>query len=321
MLSVCKFGNKCTRANCKFNHSNKQPCKFGNKCNRSDCKYVHPKVEKFVFNDTYYNNVIQKRERIEGLNPSEYLNQPRFDYIFEHIENKVFKRYWKNGVSNDNLLNKRNKHLFVKCFIHSSYSIDNNDLNTNYERIEFLGDIELNLMIKKWVYTKFASYTPFILTSVDSYMKSTKFLSKIYDLLDFEKVIIKKKDILTTDKMKEDIVEAFFHAVYTNIGYDRSKCLVNNLLNELIDGKYDDLIKISIKKKQILNEKIFEQYKTPMKDIIKFEIKQDKKTKLFNCLSYSIGSQKFSLQGYVFENLNKNELIEEVSGYILVNNF
>lgn len=38
----CKFGLKCKKLNCEFNHSHAGvPCKFGNSCRRADCGFAH----------------------------------------------------------------------------------------------------------------------------------------------------------------------------------------------------------------------------------------------------------------------------------------
>ena len=54
----------------------------------------------------------------------------------------------------EHLIKPVNNHIYDLAFIHESYS-NENDLNESYERLEFLGDVVLDLVVSEFLYNKY----------------------------------------------------------------------------------------------------------------------------------------------------------------------
>ena len=60
-----------------------------------------------------------------------------------------------------------NKQLYAIAFTHASYSV-HHDLDYNYERLEFLGDSVLSLIVSEYIYNKYPQYEEGKLTKIRS---------------------------------------------------------------------------------------------------------------------------------------------------------
>ena len=151
--------------------------------------------------------------------------------------------------------------LLEEALTHSSYQKNNLKIKKkNYERLEFLGDRVLGLVISEYIYVAFPSAAEGIL---DNYFQ--KFVSQdnlfIYakkiHLSDF--IMTQKGDNLENNKsILSDVVEALVGAIYIDTGLSNCK---NFIINNIIDM---DLIHTKPLKhpKSILQEYCLDKYKT-----------------------------------------------------------
>ena len=116
----------------------------------------------------------------------------------------------------------KNKNLLDKALTHKSY-----DLSYNYEKLEFLGDRVLGLIISKTLLIKFPSENEGIL---DKKLASLVNKNKCYEvgkslnLKNFIKVGNVKKNITNAEKkIISDCVEAIIGAIYLDKGIEQSE--------------------------------------------------------------------------------------------------
>lgn len=186
-------------------------------------------------------------------------------------------------------INPKNVHLYKIAFIHESYSNENN-LDECYERLEFLGDAVLDLVISEFLYDMDKNLTEGQLTRMRSNFVCKKALYTYSMELGLDKHIqigsslkLTKREI---DSVVSDVFESFIGAIYLDLGLDKAK---EFLFNSVIPH---------VEKKDVF----FYDYKSELKELcdqmgveIVYElIKEEGKphNKLFT-MTAVIGSKKY----------------------------
>ena len=157
--------------------------------------------------------------------------------------------------------NFNNNNLLKEALIHSSYSSKSCKSNKkNYERLEFLGDRVLGLVLAEYVFNVFPEANEGILNS-----HYQKYVSQEY-LLQYSKKIHLSNYIKTQkgDKLENnesilsDVVESIIGAIYLDSGLTDCKKFI---IDEII-GKVINLSKPIKHPKSILQEYCLDKYKT-----------------------------------------------------------
>ena len=130
-------------------------------------------------------------------------------------------------------------------------------LNQYNERLEFLGDAILGMIIVKTLYLRFPQLTEGDLTRRKSQLICTPTLAKIgrsIGLMDL--LLIGKGENLTSGREKdsniENALEAVIAAIYLSVGYDVSESFIINLWEPYISQK--EILVDTISYKSILQE-------------------------------------------------------------------
>lgn len=129
-------------------------------------------------------------------------------------------------ILNEFSINPINIHLYEIAFIHESYSNENNT-DDCYERLEFLGDAVLDLVISEFLYNMDPDLTEGQLTRMRSNFVCKKALYTYSMELGLEKNIkigsslkLTKREI---DSVISDVFESFIGAIYLDQGIDKAK--------------------------------------------------------------------------------------------------
>lgn len=138
----------------------------------------------------------------------------------------------------------RNANLLDLSLTHRSVS---NILNTNNERLEFLGDSVLGLSVTEYLFQKFPNKKEGELAKIKSYVVSEEVLSKIALNIGLNTYILVGKGEeysggRTKNAILEDAIESLFGAYYLDQGFKKAKKLVLKLLipeiNLVIKGDF-----------------------------------------------------------------------------------
>lgn len=87
-----------------------------------------------------------------------------------------------------------NQELFTQALIHPSYTKEHElDYTKSYERLEFLGDAVLKLMISNILYKKYPNFSEGEMSKIRSIVVSDATLSKVCKKLELSKLIILPK--------------------------------------------------------------------------------------------------------------------------------
>jgi len=163
----------------------------------------------------------------------------------------------------------KNRTLLKEALTHPSFKkISLKDKTTNNQRLEFLGDSILDLIVTEHLYRELASFSEGKLTKIKSVMVSKDILAKWANHLSLGKyIILGKGEDLTGGRKKlsilADCFEALLGAIYLDSGLQKAKKIISSFIKEeielIIKGKHEEdyktlLQEISQKKMKCLPE-------------------------------------------------------------------
>lgn len=123
----------------------------------------------------------------------------------------------------------KDKSLLKQAFIHRSYINENPGSNLSHnERLEFLGDAVLELVVTDFLYKKFKTYTEGELTAIRSALVNTLIISEAAVKLGMnEYLLLSKGEAKDNGKARQYILantyEAYIGAVYLDQGYGKAE--------------------------------------------------------------------------------------------------
>lgn len=133
------------------------------------------------------------------------------------------------------------KSLLKQAFTHRSYVNENKTLSfAHNERLEFLGDAVLELVVTEYLYSKYPAATEGDLTSYRSALVNANTLSKVARDLDInEYLLLSKGEAKDEGRARVYIlantIEAIIGAVFLDQGYGATKDFIAKNLFHLID--------------------------------------------------------------------------------------
>jgi len=180
------------------------------------------------------------------------------------------------------------KNIYVEALIHRSFLEENEQFNLSNERLEFLGDSVLNLVIGEYLFNKFPQEEEGFLTKVRAKMVNRNALSLVAENLNLGELLIISssvpKSITHNSKsMLSDALEALIGAIYLDKGIDTCKKFIQtNILepalkngDHLIDENYKSQLleyaqanKLAIPVYQIVSEEGPHHDKTFIAEVI-----------------------------------------------------
>lgn len=170
-----------------------------------------------------------------------------------------------------------NKNLYEVAFYHSSYKHEHN-LDVDYERLEFLGDKVLDLVMSDYLYRCGANEEGDMTKTRASYVCENACFQYATDLGFSNYVKLGHGEELDGGRHKKvilaDIFESFCGAMYLDLGYGKAKDIILSIIVPYI--KNPDMIFFS-DYKSALQEYVQTSGKTIQYEIIKEEGPSNKK--------------------------------------------
>jgi len=143
------------------------------------------------------------------------------------------------------------KNIYVEALIHRSYLEENEQFSLSNERLEFLGDSVLNLIIGEYLFNKFPNEEEGFLTKVRAKLVNRNALSLVAENMNLGELLIISssvpKSITHNSKsMLSDALEALIGAIYLDKGIETCKIFIQRKIIEpalkngehLIDENY-----------------------------------------------------------------------------------
>jgi ribonuclease III len=138
----------------------------------------------------------------------------------------------------------KNKGLLQQAFTHRSYINENTGLELSHnERLEFLGDAVLELIVTDFLYKKFPHYTEGELTAIRSALVNAVIISEVALSIGMnDYLLLSRGEAKDTGKARQYILantyEAYIGALYLDMGYEA----VNKFVHTTILPKTDEIV-------------------------------------------------------------------------------
>ncbi len=140
----------------------------------------------------------------------------------------------------------QNKDMLKQAFVHRSYLNENKEFPIGHnERLEFLGDAVLELVITDYLYIKFPQKTEGEMTSLRSSLVNSTTLHTVgltLGINDF--LMLSRGEAKDTGRARQYIlantIEAIIGAIYVDQGYDIAKVFITENICPLIDTIVED---------------------------------------------------------------------------------
>ena len=147
-----------------------------------------------------------------------------------------------------------NEELYEIAFTHGSYSTYEG-LNYNYERLEFLGDSVLSVIVSEYLYKKYPNYEEGKLTKLRANFvcqSALIYYSHELGLQEYLKVADEESNLTKNEilSITADIFESFLGAIFLDQGMEFAKDYVSKIIFKYIDE----------------NKVFFADYKSAMKE-------------------------------------------------------
>jgi ribonuclease-3 len=130
--------------------------------------------------------------------------------------------------------------LLKQACTHRSYLNENKNAGEHNERLEFLGDAVLELVITSYLYRRFGEKDEGQLTAYRSALVNTHSLSRVAEALGLnDYLLLSKGESKDTGRARAiilaDMVEAIIGSIYLDQGYDAAANFISANLLEVID--------------------------------------------------------------------------------------
>lgn len=163
-----------------------------------------------------------------------------------------------------NTLTFKNTSLLEQAFIHRSFINENPRTGlVHNERLEFLGDAVLELIVTEYLYREYPHHNEGDLTAYRSALVNAVTLGELATTLGFNDLMkLSKGEAKDVHRARSSILadayEAFVGALYLDQGYESTKQFIEKTLL----GKTDDIIRKGLYKdaKSFVQEKAQEKY-------------------------------------------------------------
>ena len=160
------------------------------------------------------------------------------------------------SVLNNFRIIAKNKKFYEDAFTHSSYVHEHPEC-TDYERVEFVGDAVLDLIVADLVYKTYPTLDQGLMTKLRASFVCGKSLSNYARMYNFgDSIRLGHGEASSggrnSSKILEDVFEAFIGAVYLDLGYEVTYKLISEIM--LVDIKEFDLNSVTDYKSKLQEE-------------------------------------------------------------------
>lgn len=162
------------------------------------------------------------------------------------MNDKIIEKF--NTLEKSLNISFKDKSILINAFVHRSFLNESKGIiDTHNERLEFLGDAVLELVVTSYLFNNYTDKDEGVLTSWRSALVNANILSRKADELNFgDYLLLSKGESKEEGKARQFILantfEAFVGALYLDLGYDACKAfiekyLINSELTSIIEKK------------------------------------------------------------------------------------
>ena len=137
------------------------------------------------------------------------------------------------------------KNIYLEAFIHRSFLEENNEFTSSNERLEYLGDSVLNLVVGEFLFNKFPDEEEGFLTKVRAKLVNRIALSSVAEKINIADFVILSSNVPknishNSKSILADTLEALIGALYVDKGLEPCrKFIVKNIAEPMLEeGEY-----------------------------------------------------------------------------------
>jgi len=192
-------------------------------------------------------------------------------------------------------INPKDKSLYVQAFRHSSKSVRQaNGIQNSNERLEYLGDAVIGLIVGEFLYQNYPEKPEGELSMLRSRIVSRENLNYYGQCLDLEPLIKYQRGKAVYKSLLGNIVESLIGAIYLDLGYQKAKYI----FIEKIILQYSDLKDLEMKNDDHKSQLIIYCQKNKIElDFIYLNKKNDSTERLFEMGVVMDGTRKATATG------------------------
>ena len=164
-----------------------------------------------------------------------------------------------------------NHQLYVDAFTHSSFANERKNGIRDYERLEFIGDRVLSMMLAELIFDYCPNFDEGKMTKLKIYFEEKTTLPKYARKYNFEEVIRIGNGQTVGNKMLEDVFEAFIGALYKDQGFEKTKAVIEYIFLE-------DILEMQNKDLTDYKSKLQEYLQANMRGNIKYNVLDERGT-------------------------------------------
>ncbi len=131
----------------------------------------------------------------------------------------------------------KDKYYFIQALMHRSFLEQNTEYDVSNERLEFLGDSVLSLVVAEYLFEEFPDNDEGFLTKVRAKLVNRLALAEAAERVDLSRFLLVSKNLSNSFKngsktVLSDAMEALIGAIYLDNGLQASKSFINKVLIE-----------------------------------------------------------------------------------------
>ena len=156
----------------------------------------------------------------------------------------------------------KNKQLLINALTHPSFLVEKKKIKlinpNDFERLEFLGDRVLGLVISEIIYKKFSQNNEGDLSKKLSYLVQKNFLHKIsieLQINNFLKFVFKKNHKMNISILA-DSIESLIGAIYLDGGFKNAKKFISKTWGPYFDIKEQNMQDFKTKLQELSQQKL-----------------------------------------------------------------
>lgn len=159
---------------------------------------------------------------------------------------------------------------FELSLTHPSCNSENNTKHQDYERLEFIGDSVIGFVSADLIFKNHPEMDQGLMSKLRSFLVRSKSLANYARKIELYSYIhtghsISEDQLANSDKILEDVFEAFIGATYLNCGIDFTYKLIKNfMLDDIINADTNDLVD----PKTRLQEEMQDEYRESVKYVV-----------------------------------------------------
>jgi ribonuclease-3 len=163
--------------------------------------------------------------------------------------------------------------LYALAFTHTSVNVEGNGIGKDYERLEFIGDAFLSMVVADLVFKLHPEWSEGEMSKTRAKFVQTEGLvpiAKKLNLVDYITIgpSIQRSDVGLSKKILENVFEAFVGAIYLDLGFEKAYSFVSSHF-------YEPIKQVKIEQLTDYKTRLQEEMQAEFREAVSYELLQE----------------------------------------------